>query len=239
MPGCEGTQPAPPALSVTFATSPVTSTPPSLKPVLKNSSESTGKKVELRLNKNSGRPRPRSVAVPNPSSSGSGLYSLDSLACRPEVPTLTERLRHISNSGWFLQAETVSGVKTDNNGPVKPSVTFHTVLELPTPATTAGDKKAEGGLKYKKSGMVQSWRNIFQLGHSQSQAQSSKRTGGGPELRGSHREINIDDAILPENKPLNYRPRPRSEINLSYSIQVGAGCLWWRGIMETRVLGGN
>ena len=103
--------------------------------------------------------------------------------------------------------------KTDNNGNVKPSVTFHTVLELPTAATTAGDKKTEGGLKYKKSGVVQSWRNIFQS--------SSKRTGGGPELRGSHREINIDDAILPENKPLNYRPRPRSEINLSYSIQVG------------------
>ena len=110
------------------------------------------------------------------------------------------------------------------------------MLELPTAATTAGDKKTEGGLKYKKSGVVQSWRNIFQLGQSQS---SSKRSGGGQELRGSHREINIDDAILPENKPLNYRPRPRSEINLSYSIQVGAGCLWWRGIMETRVLGGN
>ena len=128
----------------------------------------------------------------------------------------------------FLQAETDSGVKTDNNGNVKPSVTFHTVLELPTAATTAGDKKTEGGLKYKKSGVVQSWRNIFQLGQSQSQS-SNKRGGGGQELRGSHREINIDDAILPENKPLNYRPRPRSEINLSYSIQVGAVGWGWLG----------
>ena len=100
--------------------------------------------------------------------------------------------------------------KTDNNGNVKPSVTFHTVLDKPS----AADKKTEGG-KYKKSGVVQSWRNIFQLGQPQ-----SKRAG--QELRGSHREINIDDAILPENKPLNYRPRPRSEINLSYSIQVGS-----------------
>ena len=100
--------------------------------------------------------------------------------------------------------------KTDNNGNVKPSVTFHTVLDKPS----AADKKTEGG-KYKKSGVVQSWRNIFQLGQPQ-----SKRAG--QELRGSHREINIDEAILPENKPLNYRPRPRSEINLSYSIQVGS-----------------
>ena len=111
--------------------------------------------------------------------------------------------------------------KTDNNGNVKPSVTFHTVLDKPS----AADKKTEGG-KYKKSGVVQSWRNIFQLGQPQ-----SKRAG--QELRGSHREINIDDAILPENKPLNYRPRPRSEINLSYSIQVGAG---W-DMMGTRVFG--
>ena len=104
------------------------------------------------------------------------------------------------------------------------------MLELPTAATTAGDKKTEGGLKYKKSGVVQSWRNIFHLGQS---GAGSKRPGGGQELRGSHREINIDDAILPENKPLNYRPRPRSEINLSYSIQVGAG---W-DMMGTRVFG--
>ena len=120
--------------------------------------------------------------------------------------------------------------KTDNNGNVKPSVTFHTVLELPTAATTGPqDKKTEGGLKYKKSGVVQSWRNIFQLG----QSSTRRAAGGGQELRGSHREINIDDAILPENKPLNYRPRPRSEINLSYSIQVGAG---W-DMMGTRVFG--
>ena len=40
------------------------------------------------------------------------------------------------------------------------------------------------------------------------------------EVKGSHREINIDEAMLPENKPLNYRPRPKSELNLSYSVQV-------------------
>ena len=101
-PGCEVTQTAQTAggLSVTFATSPVVSQsppvntsppPPLLKPVLKNSTDSTVKKVELRPNKNAARPRPRSVAVPNPASSGSGLYSLDevrltSLSSRPQVP---------------------------------------------------------------------------------------------------------------------------------------------------------
>ena len=121
--------------------------------------------------------------------------------------------------------------KTDNNGNVKPSVTFHTVLELPSAGPGGPQDKGgkEGGQKYKKSGVVQSWRNIFQLG----QSSSRRPAGGQQELRGSHREINIDDAILPENKPLNYRPRPRSEINLSYSIQVGTG---W-DIMGTRVLG--
>ena len=126
----------------------------------------------------------------------------------------------------LLQAELVGNVtpsaKTDNNGNVKPSVTFHTVLDKPS----AADKKTEGG-KYKKSGVVQSWRNIFHLGQPQ-----SKRAG--QELRGSHREINIDEAILPENKPLNYRPRPRSEINLSYSIQVGTGTAG--AVMGIRVL---
>ena len=125
---------------------------------------------------------------------------------------------------WSLQAELVGNVtpsaKTDNNGNVKPSVTFHTVLDRPSAA--AGDKKTEGG-KYKKSGVVQSWRNIFLLGQ-----ERGKR--GAQELRGSHREINIDEAILPENKPLNYRPRPRSEINLSYSIQVGRDN-YWAGVM--------
>ena len=124
--------------------------------------------------------------------------------------------------------------KTDNNGNVKPSVTFHTVLELPSAGPGGPQDKGgkEGGQKYKKSGVVQSWRNIFQLGQSQS---SNKRAGGGQELRGSHREINIDDAILPENKPLNYRPRPRSEINLSYSIQVGR----WRGYNGDTAVGGK
>ena len=33
--------------------------------------------------------------------------------------------------------------------------------------------------------------------------------------------MNIDEAVLmPENKPINFRPRPRSEVNLSYSVQV-------------------
>merc|ERR1719427_96151 len=59
---------------------------------------------------------------------------------------------------------------------------------------------------------MQTWRNIFHI-------QPLSKLKSGHDLRGSHREINIDDAILPENKPLNFRPRPRSEINLSYSIQ--------------------
>jgi len=32
--------------------------------------------------------------------------------------------------------------------------------------------------------------------------------------------VNIDEAVLmPESKPINFRPRPRSEVNLSYSVQ--------------------
>ena len=88
--------PSPPSQghSVTFSCSPApapaTSTPPLLKPVLKNSGDTAGKKVELRVNTNASRPRPRSVAVPNPASSGAGLYSLDearlvSLPMRHEV----------------------------------------------------------------------------------------------------------------------------------------------------------
>ena len=121
----------------------------------------------------------------------------------------------------------VNGAKTDNNGNTKPSVTFHTVLDRPVPGSGSDTKNKEttsgqsGGTKYKKSGSGQSWRNIFHLGGGSGGGPGPlSRARQGQELRGSHREINIDDAILPENKPLNYRPRPRSEINLSYSIQV-------------------
>ena len=53
---------------------------------------------------------------------------------------------------------------------------------------------------------------------------SRSRSGGV-----SHREVNIDEALgsaLPENRPLNFRPRPRSEVNLSYSIQVRRSLLY-------------
>ena len=57
---------------------------------------------------------------------------------------------------------------------------------------------------------------------SQREIRGSQREirGSQREIRGSHREINIDEAILPENKPINFRPRPKSELNLSYSVQV-------------------
>ena len=123
----------------------------------------------------------------------------------------------------------------DNNTTVnivKPSVTFHTVLDRPADRHSAhtahtdkkpSDNSASSGNKYKKSG--QSWRNIFHIGSPLTRSSGSRHHPPAQhhshvEFRGSHREINIDEAILPENKPLNYRPRPRSEINLSYSIQV-------------------
>ena len=119
-------------------------------------------------------------------------------------------------------AASAGGQKTDSNGNAvkQHSVTFHTVLDRPAP-----DKKAAAGpgeaaaSKYKKGGSQQSWRSIFSLGQPLARA----RSGPGQQefsLRGSHREINIDEAILPDNKPLNFRPRPRSEVNLAYSIQV-------------------
>lgn len=124
-------------------------------------------------------------------------------------------------------AASAGGQKTDSNGnSVKQhSVTFHTVLDRPAP-----DKKAAAGpgeaaaSKYKKGGGQQSWRSIFSLGQPLARA----RSGPGQQefsLRGSHREINIDEAILPDNKPLNFRPRPRSEVNLAYSIQVTKICI--------------
>ena len=72
-------------------------------------------------------------------------------------------------------------------------VTFHAVVERP--ALERG--RAEG-----RSGKA--WRALF--------PGSRSRSGG-------TREVNIDEAMLPENRPLGQRPRPRSEANLAYSIQ--------------------
>jgi len=178
--------------TVTFAKN--TSQTTQLKPVLKNS-ESNSKKVELRVNNNPNRPRPRSVAVPNPATAGH--YQLE------EVKLVSLPARQTAELVDVPVNSIPTPAKSDSNGNVKPSVTFHTVLDKPTQ-----DKKSD--VKQKKA--VQTWRNIFHI-------QPLSKLKSGHDLRGSHREINIDDAILPENKPLNYRPRPRSELNLSYSIQ--------------------
>ena len=88
----------------------------------------------------------------------------------------------------------------------RPSVTFHTVLDRPV------DRRSD--FKTRRSG---NWKNIFNI---QNLNKPNSILSSHQEMRGSHREINIDEAILPENKPLNHRPRPRSEMNLSYSVQV-------------------
>ena len=187
---CHCGHPPPPSshqTTVTFARSPAspTSATTALKPVLKQSPDSSGqqvqakvqeheekqqpKKIELRPNKNPLRPRPRSVAVPNPASSPSS--------------HLLEEVRLVSMPG----RQTAELVEVKEKG-----VTFHTVLERPQERGRSGEAKGKH------------WKNLFQGGRSRS---------------GGHREVNIDEAMLPENRPLGHRPRPRSEINLSYNIQ--------------------
>ena len=104
--------------SVTFAKN--TSQTTQLKPVLKNS-ESNTKKVELRVNNNPNRPRPRSVAVPNPATAGH--YQLEEVKLVSLPARQTAELVDVPVNSIPTQA------KSDSNGNVKPSVTFHTVLD--------------------------------------------------------------------------------------------------------------
>ena len=79
----------------------------------------------------------------------------------------------------------------------RPSVTFHTVLDRRPPGVG-------GDLRSRRSG---NWKNIFSL-HRASQADLSLH----------QREVNIDEALL---VPLSHtRTRPKSELNLAYSVQV-------------------
>ena len=75
----------------------------------------------------------------------------------------------------------------------KPSVTFHTVLEGPQKKQVQKNKK---------------WKSIFNV------QPFSKNTGTSRSMR----KINMD--FFPENKPLKMRQRPKSELNLAYSVQV-------------------
>ena len=113
----------------------------------------------------------------------------------------------------------------------KPAVSFHTILDAPPGAL---ERRAA---EYKQSRRSGNWKNIFSIPAVKQNAPQLLRSiqplGGRSShrdllrasqkemLRSSHREINIDEAmLLPENKPINYRPRPKSELNLSYSVQV-------------------
>ena len=50
-------------------------------------------------------------------------------------------------------------------------------------------------------------------------------------------KVNIDEAVLmPESRPINFRPRPRSEVNLSYSVQVVMMMLMMTMMMLTMML---
>lgn len=223
--------------SVTFAKSPQSAATISsqynlgsslLKPALKTTdSVAGGQDIELRLDRPT-RPRPRSVAVPNPATYlGEGevrLVSLPSSQTAQLVDVSVNR-QPVVVADKVAPCEGGHGAWGSSDGGRDghiPSdvgkgaqVTFHTVLDKPS----TGERRADQGGKVGKKVGAQGWRNIFNIG-GQSQTRQRGHTGD-PRvlLRGSHREINIDDAILPENKPINYRPRPRSEINLAYSIQ--------------------
>ena len=112
----------------------------------------------------------------------------------------------------------------------RPAVSFHTVLDAPP------GMERRLAAEYKQSRRSGNWKNIFSIPSVKQSApqllRSMQPLGGRSsqrellrasqkEIRGSHREINIDEAMLmPDNKPINYRPRPKSELNLSYSVQV-------------------
>jgi hypothetical protein len=82
----------------------------------------------------------------------------------------------------------------------RPSVTFHTVLDRRQLGGGGGDVRS------RRSG---NWKNIFSL-HRASQADLSLQ----------QREVNIDEALL---LPLSHtRTRPKSELNLAYSVQVNS-----------------
>jgi hypothetical protein len=95
-------------------------------------------------------------------------------------------------------AELIDVKATEAGGAGRPSVTFHTVLDR----RQAGAAAAEP--RHRRSA---NWKNIFSL-HRASQADLSLH----------QREVNIDEAVL---LPLSHtRPRPKSELNLAYSVQV-------------------
>jgi hypothetical protein len=86
---------------------------------------------------------------------------------------------------------------TEAGGAGRPSVTFHTVL----------DRRQAGAAAEPRHRRSANWKNIFSL-HRASQADLSLH----------QREVNIDEAVL---LPLSHtRPRPKSELNLAYSVQV-------------------
>lgn len=87
--------------------------------------------------------------------------------------------------------QTAELVQVRERGVEVKGVTFHSVVER------------ERGRPEGRSSRP--WRNIFPGSRSRS---------------GTQREVNIDEAVLmPESRPINFRPRPRSEVNLSYSVQ--------------------
>lgn len=125
---------------------------------------------------------------------------------------------------------------TAPNNNSRPAVSFHTVLDAPP------GMERRLAAEYKQSRRSGNWKNIFSIPSVKQSApqllRSMQPLGGRSsqrellrasqkEIRGSHREINIDEAMMmPDNKPINYRPRPKSELNLSYSVQVNY-CLFY------------
>jgi hypothetical protein len=93
-------------------------------------------------------------------------------------------------------AELIDVKATEAGAAGRPSVTFHTVLD-----------RRQAGAAEPRHRRSANWKNIFSL-HRASQADLSLH----------QREVNIDEAVL---LPLSHtRPRPKSELNLAYSVQV-------------------
>ena len=125
------------------------------------------------------------------------------------------------------------------------TITLIIILTIPTIMiiTTTSVVERERGRPEGRSSRP--WRNIFPGSRSRSGTQREVKTIINVQLIAIfiiainivNIKVNIDEAVLmPESRPINFRPRPRSEVNLSYSVQVVMMMLMMTMMMLTMML---
>ena len=140
------------------------------------------------------KPRPRSVALANPSG---GEYQLKEVKLMALPSKQTPEL-----------VDVPSGGRAAARSLVKPFVSFKTVFDKPKSSSSSGANRSSG---HRSSGRLAAadWKNVFAFQRF-SHAEPRKP------------EAAVDAALLllPDAQPLGSRPKPRSEINLSYAVQA-------------------